>query len=159
MSETLTDLVSTKAFYSYPCAHRQWRHEGNCALLHGYSRAFRFVFGAKQRDKCGFVVDFGALKWLRDFLEEKFDHTLLICADDPKKHIFEALHAGGACKLIIPPYGVGMEDTAHWVGEWADKELRERTKGRAWVVTLEVCENEKNSAVWTNPSAGFLGWD
>lgn len=152
------DLVSTKAFYNYPCAHRQWRHDGNCALVHGYSRSFHFTFAAEQRDKCGFVVDFGALDWVKALLERNFDHTLLICHDDPKRHIFEMLHAGGACRLVMPPYGVGMEDTAQWIGEEVDRQLRIESKGRAWVVSLEVCENEKNSAIWTNPEAGFKGW-
>ncbi|MEF3088149.1 6-pyruvoyl trahydropterin synthase family protein, partial [Bacillus altitudinis] len=76
-------FTSTKTFSNYPCAHRQWRHDGNCALVHGYSRSFHFVFAAQTLDKCGFVVDFGGLHWLRDYLEYWFDHTLFLMADDP----------------------------------------------------------------------------
>lgn len=149
---------STKSFYNYPCAHRQWRHKGNCALVHGYSRSFHFVFEAEQRDACGFVVDFGELKWLRDFLDSRFDHTLLLAGDDPELPVFEALNARGACRLVVLPFGVGMEDTAQYVGSTVDNELRTRTKGRCWVVSVEARENDKNSAIWANPDRGFRGW-
>ena len=48
---------STKSYYNYPCAHRQFRHNGNCAKIHGYSRSFHFKFAAKTLTKEGFVVD------------------------------------------------------------------------------------------------------
>jgi 6-pyruvoyltetrahydropterin/6-carboxytetrahydropterin synthase len=149
---------STKTFSNYPCAHRQWRHDGNCALVHGYSRSFRFVFGAETRDHCGFVCDFGDLKWLRDHLEMMFDHTLLLCQDDPLLPQFQEIEKAGGAAIRILPYGVGMEDTAQYVCEFADAELRKRTKGRAWVLSVEAIENDKNSAYYLNPDAGFRGW-
>lgn len=151
-------LTSTKSFYNYPCAHRQWRHEGNCKVVHGYSRSFHFVFGAKERDRCGFVVDFGDLRWLRDRLDADFDHTLLLNKDDPLLPKFRELEDLGAARIVLLRYGVGMEDTAQAIGEWTDVTLRQRTKGRAWVVSLEVAENEKNSALWANPEEGFKEW-
>ena len=30
-------FTSTKSYYNFPCAHRQYRHDGNCHLIHGYS--------------------------------------------------------------------------------------------------------------------------
>lgn len=151
-------LVSTKTYSNYPCAHRQWRHDGNCKLVHGYSRSFHFVFAAITQDKCGFVVDFGALHWLRDWLDHMFDHTLLLNPDDPLLEMFKELEALAACEIRIMDYGVGMEGTAQLVCEYVDKRLREVTKGRAWVVCVEARENDKNSAIYSNPEAGFKGW-
>jgi hypothetical protein len=51
-----------------------------------------------------------------------------------------------------------MEDTAQELCEFADAELRTRTKGRAWVMSVEAIENDKNSAYYLNPDAGFRGW-
>lgn len=159
MSEALPDIItSTKTFKDFPCAHRQYKHKGNCALIHGYSRSFHFVFGCVQQDACGFVVDFGDLKWLSAWLSQQFDHTLLIDKEDPFLSIFQDLHMKGACNLRTPPHGVGMEGSAQWCCEYADHELRARTRGRAWVVSVEARENEKNSAIWINPNAGFKGW-
>ena len=159
ISEDSPELLfkSTKTFTNYPCAHRQWKHHGNCALIHGYSRSFQFVFACHTRDKCGFVVDFGELKWLKDHLDFMYDHTLLICEDDPLLGVFQNLQSEGACNLRIV-YGVGMEDTAEYLCNWADTELRRITKGRAWVESVEARENDKNSAFYVNPEAYFKGW-
>ena len=150
---------STKTYYNYPCSHRQWRHEGNCAVLHGYSRSFHFVFEAQTLDKCGFVVDFGNLKWLKDYLDYMFDHTLLLPAEDPLMDKFRELERLGAAAIRILPHGVGMEATAQHLCEHVDTKLRHDTKGRAWVVSVESRENDKNSAIYFNPKAGFSGWE
>lgn len=152
------NLVSTKSFFNFPCAHRQWRHPGNCKLIHGYSRSFHFVFAAQTQDACGFVVDFGGLDWLKAYLDRMFDHTMLLNPDDPLLQTFQMLHEAGACELRIMQYGVGMEGTAQQVLEFADENLRRQTKGRCWVISLEVCENDKNSAVYYNPEPHFKGW-
>ena len=156
----MPEFRSTKSFWNYPCAHRQWRHDGNCALVHGYSRSFHFTFGAAQLDKCGFVVDYGDLDWIKQHLEHMYDHTLLLCHDDPLLEQFKAIANQGGCRLIIMPegYGVGMESTAMHLGIRVDEELRKRTKGRCWVVTVEARENDKNSSIYVNPEAGFRGW-
>lgn len=154
----INPLQSTKRYENLPCAHRQWRHDGNCALVHGYSRSFEFIFAAETLDKCGFAVDFGQLKWLKDWLEHMFDHTLLLMPDDPLLDHFRALEAAGAADIRLMPYGVGMEGSAQMVCEYADAELRRLTKGRCWVVGVEARENSKNSAWYHNPEAGFKGW-
>jgi hypothetical protein len=52
-----------------------------------------------------------------------------------------------------------MEGTAFRICMWADEWLRERTRGRAWVISVEARENDKNSSIYTNPDAGFKGWE
>lgn len=158
--DPMPEYRSTKSFWNYPCAHRQWRHDGNCALVHGYSRSFHFTFGACQLDKCGFVVDYGDLDWLKHHLEFMYDHTLLLCEDDPQLPVFKKLDEVGACALRTMPLGlgVGMESTALYLCNWVDERLREKTKGRCWVVSVEARENDKNSSVYYNPEAGFKGW-
>lgn len=151
-------FYSTKTYRNLPCAHRQHRHKGNCALVHGYGRQVSFKFGAVTQDQCGFVVDFGDLKWVADWLDHMFDHTLLLCADDPLLPEFQVMERAGACALRIMPYGVGMEGSAQYVCEYVDAELRRLTKGRAWVEEVECREHEKNSAVYINERAGFRGW-
>jgi 6-pyruvoyltetrahydropterin/6-carboxytetrahydropterin synthase len=151
-------FLSTKTFSNLPCAHRQYRHNGNCALVHGYSRSITFVFGAQTQDACGFIVDFGDLKWLKAHLEHMFDHTLLLELTDPLLPQFKEIEAAGGCAIRLMPYGVGMEGTAQYLCEYVDAQLRARTKGRCWVVSVEARENDKNSAIYNNPQAGFRGW-
>ena len=152
------NLSSTKTYYNLPCAHRQWKHDGNCKVIHGYSRSFRFTFQAHTLDKCGFVVDFGELDWLCARLEHLFDHTLLIGADDPFLPMFKDLHNNGVCNLRIFEEGASTEMLAKNICTFADQNLRTLTKGRCWVVKVEAFENDKNGAVYWNPAPGFRGW-
>ena len=155
MMKMTNNFQSTKSYYNYPCSHRQWRHKGHCAFVHGYSRSFHFVFAANELDECGFVVDYGGLKELKDHLDRTFDHTLLLNLDDPLMKKFEELEELGACDISVLPYGVGMEGTARYLCEWTDNLVREKTDGRCWVVSAESRENDKNSSIYFNPHAGF----
>ena len=92
MMEDKDMYTSTKFFKEVgPCAYRNWQSDTDCYLLHGYCRSFRFVFGCKNLDKQGFVVDFGGLKNFKRWVEDKFDHTVILQADDPMVHVFRTL--------------------------------------------------------------------
>lgn len=73
-----------KRYDDIPFAHRQWNHKGHCAHIHGHNWSFEFEFVSKSLDANGFVVDFGKLQFLKNWLNETFDHKLVISKDDPK---------------------------------------------------------------------------
>lgn len=146
-------FTSTKTFYNLPCAHRQHLHDGHCAFIHGYSRSIKFYFACRELNSMHFVVDFGDLKDVKDWLEHMFDHTLLINQDDPEMPLFEEMHRRGVCDLRVMP-NVGMEGTAQYVFERVDRMIREKTAHRAWVYRVEVRENDKNSAELELPLRG-----
>jgi len=100
-----------KSYEDFPCSHRQWRHEGHCRFVHGYSRSFTFWFTAKNLDLNGFVVDFSSLKPLENRLKEQFDHTFLLNKDDPLLNYWEKLNDLDALDLRIMD-NVGMEFTS-----------------------------------------------
>jgi|TARA_R100001530_G_scaffold43267_1_gene32935 6-pyruvoyltetrahydropterin/6-carboxytetrahydropterin synthase len=152
------NFTSTKSFYNYPCAHRQFKHEGNCHLIHGYSRSFHFTFQAKTLSKEGFVMDYGDLKELKNHLDYMYDHTLILEDGDPHMDKFIELEKLGVCNIRTQPLGVGMEGTAHYLCQWTDNFLRKKTRGRVWVRSVEARENEKNSSIYRNPNAGFVSW-
>lgn len=159
MTDTEKYFTSTKSYYNYPCAHRQFRAtDSPCSLIHGYSRSFHFVFGAATLTKEGFVVDYGDLKELKAHLDYMYDHTLVLDNDDPFLKTFKELEKQGVCEVRTHPMGPGMEGTAHYLVEWADNWLRTKSKGRAWVISVEARENDKNSSIYVNPEAGFKGW-
>lgn len=150
---------STKNYSNLPCAHRQHLHAGKCAHVHGYSRSFYFLFGATALDDCGFVVDFGGLKPLSRWLELHFDHTLLLNAADPLLSTFHDLEARGACRVVVPLYGVGMEQSARWAGEQSQAILDSEpaTKGRCFTIACECRENDKNSGIYFMPGHEPVG--
>ena len=112
----------SKSYEDFPCSHRQWRHEGHCRFVHGYSRSFTFWFTAKKLDLNGFVVDFSNLKPLENRLKEQFDHTFLINKDDPLLNYWEKLHDLDALDLRIMD-NVGMEFTSELIWISLKKQL------------------------------------
>jgi 6-pyruvoyltetrahydropterin/6-carboxytetrahydropterin synthase len=138
---------STKRFTGFPCTHRQWRAESHCRFVHGYSREFHFEFAASELTKEGWVVDFGGLKELKQWLDQVFDHTFLIAQDDPELEAFKALDKRGAIQLRVLP-NPGMEGTAEYVYLEATKILESLYGKRAWITKVEVRENDKNSAIF-----------
>ena len=90
-------------------------------------------------------MDFGQLKEVKAWLEDHFDHTMLLDADDPLLPDFRALEEKGACKLVVYD-DVGMEGTAAFVMSWVGRWVQENTDGRVWLHSVEVRENSKNSA-------------
>jgi len=144
---------STKRFIGFSCCHRQPAHDGHCKFLHGYSRSFYFVFGCEEVDpKTHFVMDFSGLKAVKAWLEDMFDHTCLINADDPELDTFRDLDARGIIQLRVLP-NVSMEATAKYVAEHVGKMLAEDTNDRVYIHALECRENEKNSG-WYFPQGG-----
>ncbi len=138
-------IESSKTFSNYPCAHRRYRHDGHCAWVHGYSRSFTLWFRAESLTENGFVMDFGKLKPVKAWLESMFDHTLLLDTGDPLIPQFREIEAQGGCKLVVFD-DVGMEGTCRFVKDWVDAWLEEQTQGRVWLHSVEVRENDKNSA-------------
>ena len=141
------NFKSTKRFTGFPCTHRQWRAGSHCRFVHGYSREFYFEFAASELTKEGWVVDFGGLKELKQWLDQVFDHTFLIAQDDPELETFKALDQRGAIQLRVLP-NPGMEGSAEYVYHEATKILESLYGKRAWITKVEVRENDKNSAIF-----------
>ena len=139
---------STKVLELGSCAFRQWRAgHSHCKFIHGYRLQAKFWFGCSALDDKNWVVDFGGLKGLKQLLEQQFDHTLCVAADDPQLEQFKALHASGVADVRIMDKGVGIERTAEWCFDKADAFVRSETNNRCWVNKVEVWEHEKNSAI------------
>jgi 6-pyruvoyltetrahydropterin/6-carboxytetrahydropterin synthase len=136
---------STKRFSGFPCTHRQWRAESHCRFVHGYSREFYFEFMANELTPEGWVVDFGGLKEIKNWLDYMFDHTFLVAQDDPQLAAFEKLDKAGVIQMRTMP-NPGMEGSAQFVYDEASRILKKLYGDRAWISLVEVSENDKNSA-------------
>lgn len=135
---------STKRFTGFPCTHRQWRAQSHCRFVHGYSREFYFEFEASELTPEGWVVDFGGLKEIKNWLDFMFDHTFLVAQDDPELETFKELDSRGVIQLRVMP-NPGMEGTCEFVYQEAMKLLKKSYGDRAWISLVEVRENDKNS--------------
>jgi 6-pyruvoyltetrahydropterin/6-carboxytetrahydropterin synthase len=140
--------TSTKIIELGSCAFRQWRAaDTHCCKVHGYQLKAKFWFEG-DLDVRNWVVNFGGLKELKNKLQNQFDHTLCIAADDPLADIFQELHDAGGCDLRIMP-AVGIEMTAKYCFKVANKFVQNMTQGRCKVTKVEVWEHDLNSAIYT----------
>jgi len=130
------------------CAFRQpLASHSHCSLIHGYSLAFSFKFASTTLDEKNWVVDFGGLKALKDWLEKNFDHKVTVAKDDPDMKTFLQLEEQGLAEVVVMN-GVGCEKFAEHAFFFADKLVKEMTDGRCWAVSCEVKEHGANSAIF-----------
>jgi len=139
---------STKLIELGSCAFRQPRADSHCKYLHGYQLKAKFWFEADTLDSNHWVVDFGGLKELKHKLQQQFDHTTCIAADDPEMSSFERLHELGVCDLRVMPKGTGIERVSEWCFEAANTFVKAATNNRCRCTQVEVFEHENNSAVY-----------
>ena len=139
---------STKIIELGSCAFRQPKADSHCRFVHGYRLVGKFLFEAKELDENNWVVDFGYLKHLKKILENQFDHTTVIDANDPYLNKFEELNELGIIDLRIMSDGVGIEKFAQYCWKAADDYVKESTDNRCWCKKVEVFEHEKNSAIY-----------
>jgi len=140
-TKTYGHNIGLSACFRQPKAH------SHCRFLHGYSLAFRFTFQAAELDERNWVVDFGGLKPLKAWLEDTFDHKVVLDADDPEMVKFEMLADAGLAELTVLD-GVGVERFAKHAYDFADKLVREMTDNRCWVISVECMEHGANSAIY-----------
>ena len=144
----------SKRFYSgktyshatgHSCAFRQWRADSHCNLIHGYALQFELQFGSDGLDERNWVVDFGGLKPLKEWLKEMFDHTYLVAEDDPEMETVQMLQDKGLIDIRVVP-AVGCERFAELVFDKAQEIIEAQYGQRCWVQRVTVREHEHNSA-------------
>jgi len=120
----------------------------HCKFLHGYSLAFKFTFGCSDLDNKNWAVDFGGLKPLKQWLEEQFDHKVVIDSEDPHMEDFYHLEKLGLAEITVMD-GVGAEMFAQHAWAYADELVRKATNDRCWCESAECSEHGANSAIYT----------
>ena len=111
------------------CCFRQWRADSHCNKLHGYSLGFRFIFEAAQLDERKWVYDFGNCKWIKEYLQSKFDHKLVVARDDPILEDEVPVLVLSNIADIRYMDDVGSEKFAESVFNHVAPKIKERTKG------------------------------
>ncbi len=120
----------------------------HCKFLHGYSLAFKFTFGCNDLDNKNWAVDFGGLKPLKKWLEDNFDHKVVIDREDPYLYKFAELENMGLAEVTVMD-GVGAEKFAEHAWKFANDLVKEMSDGRCWCESAECSEHGANSAIYT----------
>ena len=162
--------ISTKIFDNYSVAIRQWKAQhSHCQLLHGYALEFKVWFASttlveeetvvdgkrvhSQLDDMNWIVDFGGFKdapkgnGLKSWMDDMFDHTMLIEKDDPYADVLKGMEQLGIAKVHLMDR-MGAESLAKLVFDKFNEVLSKTDGGRCRVVKVECNENKKNSAIY-----------
>ena len=125
---------------------RQHRAASHCHLLHGYAIAVEITFTSDTLDRNGWVIDFGSLKPIKQFLTDTFDHKLLVAQDDPQIDELCALGGLGLADVLVIPR-IGCEAFAALIFRFVEQFLVETNQSnRVGIVQVEVKEHAGNSA-------------
>jgi 6-pyruvoyltetrahydropterin/6-carboxytetrahydropterin synthase len=146
---------TAKRFHDFSCGHRVVGHEGKCALLHGHNYRVHFECVADQLDAVGRVVDFSVIKErLCDWLEDAWDHRLLLWAKDPiveamslpdaKTRHDNRLFATLADSMVVVQFNPTAENMAAHLLEVVGPSMLSGTGAR--LVKVEIEETRKCSA-------------
>jgi len=137
-------ITCKKSYRDIPFAHRQHLHDGHCAYIHGHNWAITLTFACQETDANGFVVDFGKLGYIKDWIGEHLDHACLFNEDDSSRHaLLEA--QGGLFKPYVLP-NCSCEGVAQHLYGIFNPMVQDATDKRAWIISVEIEEDSKNSA-------------
>ena len=138
-------LTCSKTYRDIPLSHRQPKHTGRCSRLHGHSWIITLTFGADQPDEHGFIVDFGELHYIADWIDENLDHATVISADDPRMDELKALDESSLLKIHLVE-NASCEGIAKHLFQVFSPMVSDATNGRAHLFSLELHEDSRNSA-------------
>ena len=141
-------FTSSKRFGPITTGHRQWRHQGHCSFIHGYGRIVEITFEANNLDERGWVMDFGNLKQVKEWIESEWDHRVLIAHDDPALNYLKEMHDKELININILPegYGPGIEQSCEYIYDGANRIVKKITNGLVWVKKVKIFEHENNWA-------------
>jgi len=133
----------------FSAVFRQWRAtHSHCQYLHGYALAFRFVFESEDLDENNWVIDFGNLKEIKEWLKSVFDHKLIVAEDDPEKDEICALAGLGIADVLVIP-STGCEGFAKFVYDHTCEWLMSIGRPNApRLASVTVSEHGANSACY-----------
>jgi len=105
-------MITASRYHDFSAGHRVVGHESKCRLLHGHN--YRVTFDcAGDLDQVGRVLDFGVIKTLLcQWLEEHWDHRLLLWAGDP---LLPSLRVVSPESIVVVPFNPTAENMAEYL--------------------------------------------
>lgn len=132
---------------------RQPNADSHCRFLHGYALAFTFEFCGRDLDKDNWLIDFGSLKPLKEFLVATFDHKTMIAENDHAARTMLTGPDGRAlCDYVMLP-AVGCESFAKIAFDFCKRDIliRGGLSPRVSLTKATVAEHDGNSASYSEP--------
>jgi len=104
-------MLTANRYHDISAGHRVAGHESKCAHLHGHNYRVHFFVSAPKLDHVGRVVDFSVIKTtLCQWLEENWDHKMLLWEQDPMLSALIALDPDGVVPVPFNPTAENMAE-------------------------------------------------
>ena len=104
-------MIKIQRYHEIDCGHRVVNHESKCKHLHGHRYRINFVCQAPQLDSIGRIIDFSEIKTrLCAWLEEHWDHRLLLWDQDPHLVALQTLEPASVVPVPFNPTAENMAD-------------------------------------------------
>ena len=97
------------------------------------------------------VVDFGDLHYLEEWIDQRLDHGIVLCQDDPLADQLKGLEQSGLLKITWVK-SASCEGIAQFLFETFGPLVSEKTEGRAMLLSVHLEEDSKNSALFRSQS-------
>lgn len=133
-----------KIYTDIPIGHVQHRHPGHCSFVHGHNWSLTLTFACEELDHLGFVIDFGGIKFISQWISEHLDHACLFAKSDA-----EGLKMLAAFPHLFKPYildNCSAEGLATHLFDVFDALVRKESANRARLKSIKVGEDSKNFA-------------
>ncbi|MGE9296351.1 MAG: 6-pyruvoyl trahydropterin synthase family protein [Puniceicoccales bacterium] len=140
-------ITCRKTYADIPFAHRQPYHDGHCAFIHGHNWTLTVTFACRERDQNGFVIDYGKLGFIKEWINDNLDHACVFRRDDPLR--IQLVAAAPEAWKVYLVEDCSNEGLAMHIHEVLDKLVREASEGRVWVAEIDLLEDSKNAARYT----------
>lgn len=129
-------MIKVERYHDISMGHRVVGHESKCRHLHGHNYRIHFVCSASELDPLGRVIDFSEIRdRLCMWLEEHWDHRMMIWSEDPLLPELQRLVPGDLC--IVPFNPTAEQIAIHLVSVVGPEQL----KGSG--ITLLECRVEE----------------
>jgi len=71
--------------FKFECSHRlNLNYDSPCLSLHGHSYKVKVTIFSNQLNENDMIIDFSELKVFQNYLDDQFDHTVLVNKHDTK---------------------------------------------------------------------------
>jgi len=121
------------------CVYRNRLAIDKTSLFHGHVLRFSIgLFCASQSDLVNFIER--SSDWMVEYLEEVFDHTLILSSEDPMVNLCVGLENEGVVDIRVMKE-VGLSDFAEMIKSDFAGVLERQTDGRVWLEFVSVREH------------------
>ena len=129
-------MITVERYHDISMGYRVVGHESKCRHLHGHNYRIHFVCSASELDPLGRVIDFSEIRdRLCMWLEEHWDHRMMIWSEDPLLPELQRLVPGDLC--VVPFNPTAEQIAIHLVSVVGPEQL----KGSG--ITLLECRVEE----------------